>query len=68
VSSTAPEAEVDPICPTCDGGGIVTKCANDGTHGCSHVFDKEYNCFDCNGTGVYSHSSIYAGAEPDHDF
>lgn len=66
---TEPITEADPPCPTCDGGGIVTKCANDGSHGCSHVFDKEYPCPDCNGSGIYSYSAIYEhGAEPDHGY
>ena len=36
-------------CETCDGTGEVTVCANDGSHGCSHVNDREYPCPDCTG-------------------
>lgn len=34
-------------CETCGGSGEITVCANDGSHGCSHQFDREYPCPDC---------------------
>lgn len=36
-------------CPVCDGAGEITVCVNDGTHGCSHQFDREYICAACTG-------------------
>lgn len=36
-------------CPVCDGAGEITVCANDGTHGCSHQFDREFPCAACTG-------------------
>lgn len=44
----------DAVCPVCDGGGIVTVCANDGKCGCSHTYDREYPCYACNETGSVS--------------
>jgi DnaJ-class molecular chaperone len=45
-------AEPEPtLCPTCSGAGELTERANDGTHGCSHIFDRTWTCTDCDGTG-----------------
>lgn len=38
-------------CATCSGWGELTEHANDGTHGCSHQWDRTYVCRDCRGTG-----------------
>lgn len=38
-------------CPTCEGSGELTKCANDGRYGCSHVNDHEWTCETCKGEG-----------------
>lgn len=38
-------------CPECGGGGEITVCANDGSHGCSHINDREYRCPLCDGDG-----------------
>lgn len=46
----ADEAPLAP-CPVCDGSGVITECANDGTHGCSHTNDREFSCAACEGTG-----------------
>jgi hypothetical protein len=39
-------------CSTCGGSSVVTVCANDGSHGCSHTRDREYACTDCDGPAV----------------
>jgi hypothetical protein len=40
-------------CLTCGGAGEITECANDGTHGCSHQYDRIWPCPDCdNGQAV----------------
>ena len=39
------------VCPECDGSGVIVECANDGTHGCSHTFDRDYLCEFCDGHG-----------------
>jgi DnaJ-class molecular chaperone len=50
---TLTEADLaDQTCLTCNGTGEYVECANDGTHGCSHIFDKSYECLDCFGTGT----------------
>lgn len=44
-------------CPTCQGTGVETECANDGSHGCSHVNDTEYTCQTCDGEGEWDPGS-----------
>lgn len=38
-------------CPVCGGSGEVGQCANDGTHGCSHTYDRTWSCHACNESG-----------------
>lgn len=45
-------------CPVCDGGGIVTVCANEGKYGCSHTNDREYPCHACNETGEVAEVAV----------
>jgi DnaJ-class molecular chaperone len=42
----------DKTCPTCNGHGELTRCVDDGTHGCSHQFDPSWPCPDRQGEGT----------------
>lgn len=39
----------DVPCPQCDGAGELSRCVNDGTHGCSHTYDPVWPCSLCRG-------------------
>lgn len=50
-------------CPACEGAGVQGECANDGTHGCSHIFDREWTCWTCRGEGEVTREDADAYAD-----
>lgn len=55
------------VCPSCDGAGEHTVCANDGS-GCSHTLDRTWECRTCGGTGqcTYAEAGTFLLAHCEH--